>query len=379
MPGDGAQMNIPFMRLDRQFASIRDTIMPAIMAVLESGRVLQSPEIDRLEGHLAEMHGVKHCVATSSGTDALQFAIACLGLPEGSRVAVPTMTFVASASAIVHNGCRPVFVDADPETMQMDEDALLGLIQRQEVDAIVAVPLYGQLLELEEVSREARRHGIPLIEDAAQALGATRYGKPVGAHDDIFSLSFDPTKTIGAYGSGGAMLTDNDSYAETARLLRYHGDVGKGFYARPGFNRQMDSLQAAIIDVKLDYVDQWQGRRVEIARRFSDRLAEIQDVELLKTLTGNVNTFHKYVISVRNRDEVRQYLAAKGIQTRVHYPVPLHLQPCFLDGSQPVSLPNAESAAKNILSLPMYPELSDDEVDFIVGCVGEVCQLCSGV
>ncbi len=367
-------MDIPFMRLDRQFASISEAVMPAIFSVLESGRVLQSPEVERLEERLAHMHGLKHCVAVNTGTDALIFAVACLGLPEGSRIAVPAMTFVASASAIVHNRCRPVFVDVDPDTMLMDEAMLLDLIRGREVEAIVAVHLYGQILDLEGVAREAKQQGIALIEDAAQVLGATRFGAPAGAHGDITCLSFDPTKTVNAYGSGGALLTDNDDFAENTRLLRYHGHSGNGIYERPGFNSQMQSLQAAIIDVKLNFTEQWQRRRTEISTRLTQGLRETPGVRLLRTLPGNVHNFHKLVVSLEDRDTVQQHLANRGVQTRIHYPVPMHLQPCFADGSAPISLPRVERAAGSILSFPMYAELTDEEVDYITQCTLEACR-----
>jgi dTDP-4-amino-4,6-dideoxygalactose transaminase len=281
------------------------------------------------------------------------------------------MTFVASASAILHNRCQPVFVDVDPDTMLMDKVALLELIRRHEIDAVMAVHLYGQMLDLEEISYEARQQGIALIEDAAQVLGSSRSGRPAGVYCDITCLSFDPTKVVGAYGSGGALLTNDDGLAEKARLLRYHGHTGNSVYKHPGFNSQMDTLQATIINVKLNYLDQWQARRCKIAAYFAEGLTQTPYVQLLKTLPGNVHNCHKFVICVQGRDRIQRHLATRGIQTKIHYPLPLHLQPCFGNGAKSPSLPHAEQSAKAVLSLPMYPELADEEADYIVACILE--------
>jgi dTDP-4-amino-4,6-dideoxygalactose transaminase len=364
-------MKIPFMRIDRQFAALREEAMPKIMAVLETGRVLQSPEIDELEQRLARLHGLEHGVAVNSGTDALTLAIAGLGLPKGSAIAVTAMTFIASASAIVHNGCRPVFVDVDPETMLMDLEQTLDLVRKDAVKAVVAVHLYGQLLDLDELAKVAEARGVPLIEDGAQSLGSTRLGRPPGRHGRATCLSFDPTKVIGACGSGGALLTSDPEIAKVGRRLRYHGHAGNRVYDRIGYNWQMDSIQAAIIGVKLNHLEAWQARRAAIARTFSDGIAGASGIVPVRTLEGNVHNHHKFVMHVERRNELAKHLADRGVQTSVHYSLPLHRQPCFAEYGQGVSLPHVEKAAERILSLPMYAELSDEEVRHIVGAVRE--------
>jgi dTDP-4-amino-4,6-dideoxygalactose transaminase len=363
------RMRIRFQRLDRQFASLRAPILQAVLSVLEQGQVLQGPNVEELEARLARLHRVKHAVAVDNGSDAMLIAIAALGLPAGSRVAVPAMTFVASASAIVLNQHRPVFVDVDPATMLMDSSVVLDLVRRRQVDAVIAVHLYGQLADLDELAREARERGIALVEDAAQALGASRHGRPPAAWGDVSSLSFDPTKVVGACGSGGALLTNSDTLAESARLLRYHGHAGAQVYQRLGFNSQMDSLQAAIINVKLDALEQWQDRRRQIAARFTAGLRQAPSVRPLAVLPGNVHNLHKFVVVAEHRDWLQRTLATWGIQTKIHYPVPLHMQPCFSRHVPSGLLPHAERAAQTVLSLPLYPELTDDEVDDIVACV----------
>jgi dTDP-4-amino-4,6-dideoxygalactose transaminase len=366
-----ALVKIPFMRIDRQFAEIKSEVMPKVMHVLETGRVLQSPEIDELERELASLHGLAHAVATNSGTDALTVAIQALELPPGSAIAVPALTFIASASAIVHNRCRPVFIDVDPSTMLMDTEEVVRLVRRGAVQAVVAVHLYGQLLELGEIAKAAAEHGVPVLEDAAQALGSTRFGKPAGGHSRVTCLSFDPTKVIGACGSGGALLTDDPRIAQTARQLRYHGHAGNRVYERVGYNCQMDSVQAAILGVKLTHLTRWQARRSAIAEMYLRGLANSPGVRPLTTLTGNVHNHHKFVLEVPRRDALVAHLAERGVQTAVHYTIPLHRQPCFAEFSAGVSLPRVEKAVGDIVSLPMYAELTDAEVAHVIQATSE--------
>jgi dTDP-4-amino-4,6-dideoxygalactose transaminase len=364
-------MQIPFMRIDRQFAALREQMMPKVMTVLETGRVLQSPEIEGLEKRLAKLHQLEHGVAVNSGTDALTLAIAGLKLPKGSAVAVPGMTFIASASAIVHNDCRPVFIDVDPETMLMDTAQVAALIRSGSVQAVVVVHLYGQLLELDELAALAARHGVPIVEDCAQALGATRFGKGPGRHGRVTCLSFDPTKVIGACGSGGALLTNDPEIARIARRLRYHGHAGNRVYDMVGYNWQMDSIQAAIIDVKLDHLASWQDQRARIAETFRKGIAARQDIRPLATLEGNVHNHHKFVIQAERRDALQKHLTERGVQTSIHYNPPLHRQPCFAEFAQGLALPALDRMANRILSLPMYAELSDEETSYIVDAIAD--------
>lgn len=355
-------MTIPFMRLDRQFQSIRDQVTQAVMPVFETGNVLQSKEVSELERRVATLCGLKHAVAVNSGTDALIFALVALDLKPGSRVAVTAMSFVASASAILHAGHRPVFVDVDPATMLMDNTALVALIEKGMVDAVIAVHLYGQLLDLKPVRAATDKRGIPLIEDAAQALGATRHGAPAGSAGVLTCLSFDPTKVIGAYGSGGAVATDDDALAAALRLLRYHGHAGGQRYTRLGFNSQLDSVQAAILGAKLTHLQEWQNRRIAIAGYY-DEAVHTAGMRPMTVLAGNVHNYHKYVLWAENREMLQRHLETRGVQTKVQYPIPLHRQPLF--DTTPVSLPRVEEAADHILSLPIYAELTDAEVDTV--------------
>jgi len=361
---DSAIRHIPFMRLDRQFAAHRDAFMAAMMPVLEGGAVLQGPPVAAFEAKLAAMLGAKHAVAVGSGTDAVLLAMHALDLPEGSRVAVPAITFIASAAPILHVRCRPVFVDCDPQTGLADEAALLDLIERRAVDAVIVVHLYGQMQSLDRIGPAARERGIPIIEDAAQAVGSSRNGSQPGRVGICAAISFDPMKVVGAFGSGGALVTDDERVARTVRQLRYHGDDGKQHYVRPGFNCQMHSIQAALLSVKLDQVQAWQARRRAIANVLDDALAGIPGFRRMTTLPGNLHNDHKYVVWAEDRDGLRHSLADAGVQTKVHYP-PLHRQPLFAPFTDGSSCPNADVISGHVLSLPMYPELTDDEVVYI--------------
>jgi len=367
---DNGIRQIPFMRLDRQFAAHRTEFLSAMLPVLESGAVLQGPPVAAFEAKLAAMLGARHAVAVGSGTDAMLLAMHALDLPEGSRVAVPAVTFIASAAPILHARCRPVFVDSDPQTGLADEAALLDLVERRAVDAVIVVHLFGQLQNLDRIAPAAREHGIPIIEDSAQALGALRHGAAPGRAGLCAAISFDPMKVIGAFGSGGALITDDDDVARVARQLRYHGDDGKAHYVRPGFNCQMHSLQAAALSVKLDQVHTWQSRRRAIASVLDDALAGTPGLRRMATLPGNLHNDHKYVVWVDDdRDALRRALADNGVQTKVHYEHPLHRQPLFADFTNGTSCPNADAVSAHVLSLPMYPELIDDEVCYVARAV----------
>lgn len=365
---------IPFMRLDRQFATHRSRFMAAMMPILESGAVLKGPPVAEFEAKLSSMLGAKHAIAVSSGTDAMLLAILALELPAGSRVAVPALTFIASAAPILHAHCQPVFVDCEPQTGLANEEQLLSLIERRAVEAVIIVHLYGQLQDLDRIAPAARANGICIIEDAAQALGALRHDLPPGTAGLCTAISFDPMKVVGAFGCGGAVITNDDHVAETIRQLRYHGDDGTFHYVRPGFNAQMHGVQAAMLSVKLDLMPELQDRRRVIANAFDDALQGVAGLHRMSTLEGNLHNDHKYVLWVENREPLRAALADAGIQTKVHYEPPLHRQPLFATFTDGFDCPNAEEISAHALSLPMYPELTDEEVLYIAEIIE--CNIC---
>ena len=354
------------MRLDRQFKMYKDSMIKATERVFEHGRVLQGPEVKTLEHELSSMFCLKNAATVGSGTDALIYSLKACGIQPKAKIAVTSLSFVASASCIVHAGGIPVFIDVDDNFMTR-QDILMDLIQKRSIDGIIAVHLYGQMMDLEEIYREAQKNGIFVIEDAAQCLGSTRYGNPPGKYSDATCISFDPTKVIGAYGSGGAVLTDNQDINEKIIKSRYHGHLGNRVYEEVGFNSQLATVQAAIILLKLKYLDEWQNRRTAIANSYFEAFQYIDSITLPNIMKGNVHNFHKYVLRIKDkRDAMTQYLRNKGIATSIHYSPPLHQQPCFNKYmSIQAPLTHVESIVPELLSLPIYPELKDEEVTYI--------------
>ena len=359
-------MNIPFMRLDRQFEQHKDTIMALCEQVFSHGRVLQGPEVERLEDQLCELMGTKHAVAVGSATDALFFTLVTAGVKPGDKVAVPAMTFVASASPVIRAGATPIFVDAG-ENYQPDITKTIALVNSGSVQAVIAVHLYGQLFDIAPLAEACRANGVILIEDAAQAIGATYDGSAPGAQSFAASLSFDPMKVAGAFGSGGAIVTNDSAVAERTKRLRYHGRDDSRSYLELGYNSQIASIQAAIVGFKLDHLDEWAERRQNIARRYTSVLDEISTATPPLEIPGARHVFHKYVLTAgSDRDRLKKHLSDADVGTMVHYASPLHKEPMFAEYlNSENSFPKAERSSREALSLPMYPELNDVEVDYV--------------
>ena len=360
------------MRLDRQFQEIKSRIMDEVERVFTSGRVLQGQDVARLETRLGAFMGMKYATGVGSCTDALAIALKAVGLKQGDKVAVTSLSFVASASAIVRAGGIPVFVDIDPESHMAREDILLDLIRDDKISGIVAVHLFGQMMELKNIYNLAKEKGIYIVEDAAQALGATRDGQGPGKFSHATCLSFDPTKVIGAQGSGGMILTNLQKVETLAKRIRYHGHAGNRIYKEIGINSQLDTVQAAILNVKMDYEEKWRRRRQEIAAQYT-RAVENAGFVPSKVLPGNEHIFHKYVLNAGGqRDRLKKHLLDRDIKTTVHYNKALHLQPCFKGKSRTVGdLDQVVKTTARILSLPMYPELTDREVETITQAIGQ--------
>lgn len=359
-------MNIPFMRLDRQFEQHKDTIMALCESVFSHGQVLQGPEVAALEEQLCSLMGTKHAVAVGSGTDALYFALFSAGIKQGDRVSVPAMTFVATASPVIRAGAVPVFVDAGYD-YQPDIKKTIELVESGSVKAVVTAHLYGQLFDIAPLAEACKTNGVVLFEDAAQALGATFNGSAPGAHSVAASLSFDPMKVAGAFGSGGAIVTNDTDIANRVRRLRYHGRDESRVYRELGYNSQLASIQAAIVSFKLDHIDEWTARRQQIARRYTAVLDEISSVFPPREIPGSRHVFHKYVLTAGNdRDRLRAHLSDAGVGTMIHYSSPLHTEPMFSEYIGPEeTFPEAARLSKEALSLPIYPELDDSEVEFV--------------
>jgi perosamine synthetase len=360
---------LPFFAGAREFAALRDELMPAIEDALAGGRALQGEPVGAFEAALAASTGRRHAVAVGSGTDALAFALVAHDVGPGDEVLVPAFSFIASASCVLRAGARPVFVD-----VAVDVDGLLDLDDAAakvtpRTRAVVAVQLYGQMLDPAALEGFAATHDLVLVEDAAQALGASAGGRPCGSIGRASACSFDPTKILSAPGSGGAVLCDDDALAGRLRRLRWHGRDASGASSELGFNSQLPSASAAALLVKLGHQPAWTARRQAIAARWTAALTGT-GVAPPTVLPGRSHVFHKYVVRSERRDALRERLAAAGIPTLVHYATGLHRQPVFAP-HDPAPCPAADALAATVLSLPIHAFLTDGEVERVERALSE--------
>jgi dTDP-4-amino-4,6-dideoxygalactose transaminase len=358
---------VPFVDLRAQYARIREDIDAGIQQVLENAHFIHGAQVDQFEDAFASVHGAKHAAGVANGTDALLLTLKALGIGSGDDVIIPANTFVATAEAIVHAGARPVLVDVDPQTYNMDVDQIEGRMTSR-VKAIIPVHLYGQPADLGPILAIAMRHGISVIEDAAQAHGAEYKGRRVGSWGRAACFSFYPAKNLGAYGDAGAVVTNDEHVALTVRKLRDHGSVDKYQHDLIGYNSRLDTMQAAVLLVKLQHLDQWNRERRAHAQLYNDLLSRIPGIVRPAVLDGASHVYHLYVVRVEggSRDELRTYLLERGIQTGIHYPTPVHLTAAFGDPQDRAHrFPVAEACAKTIVSLPMYPELESKQIEYV--------------
>lgn len=358
-------MGIPLVDLRIQYQALKPEIDEAIQRVLETAHFVLGEEVERFEQHFAQFCAARFAVGVSSGTDALVLALRACGVGAGDEVLTTPFTFTATAAAIAHVGARPVFVDILPDTYNIDPDRLERAITPQ-TKAILPVHLYGQPADMDPILAVARRHGLRVIEDACQAHGATYRGRPVGALADVGCFSFYPSKNLGAYGDGGMLVTNDPAIDATARNLRDHGRRGKYEHTAIGYTYRLDGIQAAILDVKLRYLPGWTEARRRNAHRYNELLADT-GLALPVEREGSQAVYHCYVVRTPNRDEVLKALQAAGIGAAVHYPIPLHLQPCWRDLGYAVGdFPVAEASAEAVLTLPLYPELTEAQIAEVV-------------
>ncbi len=357
---------VRMLNLERQYASLRDEIGVALENVLQRQHFILGPEVAAFEKEIAYYCQVDHAVGVASGTDALLLSLKAAGVGPGDEVIVPAFTFVATSDTVSLLGAKPVFADIDPATYTMNPDLLEGLVTPA-TKAVIAVHLYGQAVDITAIAAFAQKHNLALLGDTAQALGARYDGAPVCSFGDFGCLSFFPSKNLGAYGDGGMIVTRDAEKAKFLRMARAHGSSKKYHSDFLGWNSRLDELQAALLRVKLPHLDVWNSQRVERAERYSEALANVEEIVLPYAAPGRSHVFHQYTIRVQRRDEVQQMLKEQGIESAVHYPIPLHLQPMYASlGYQEGSLPEAERAAREVLSLPIYPELRDDEIERVV-------------
>ena len=364
-------MAIPFLDLKSQYRQIKPKIDAAVLRVLDSGQFVLGPEVNAFEERFAAYSGAGHCVAVNSGSSALHLALLAAGIGPGDEVITVSMTFVATTAAILYAGARPVFVDVDPVTWTMDPAKVAAAITPR-TKAILPVHLHGLMADMDPILEIARRHGLVVIEDAAQAHGARYKGRPAGSIGDIGCFSFYPGKNLGAYGEGGAVTTSNPEIAKKVALLRDWGQEVRYRHVLAGFNYRMDGIQGAVLNVKMDYIDGWtEGRRAAAARY--DRLLTPLSLRRPSPPAHCYHVYHVYAVEHPRRDEAMKALQAADVGVGAHYPVPVHLQPAYADPRVKLGdLPVTEALAAQFLSLPIYPELEMAQAQEVVGELGKV-------
>jgi dTDP-4-amino-4,6-dideoxygalactose transaminase len=366
-------MTVPFLDLHAQNGPLREETLAAIARVCDSQRFIMGPEIDALERELAALLGIEHAISVSSGTDAVLLALMALGITAGDEVVTTTYSFFATAAAIVRVGARPVLVDIDPVTFNIDPEQVAAAITPR-TKAIVPVHLFGLSADLDSIMRHADRHGIPVVEDAAQAIGASCQSRPVGGIGTLGCFSFFPSKNLGAFGDAGLLTTSDARLARRARLLRTHGMEPKYYHHLVGGNFRMDALQAAVLRVKAPHLAGWTQARRENAGRYRTlfRAAGLDGALLLPVEPpGCVHIYNQFVIRTNDRDGLKRHLDELGIGNEIYYPVPFHLQSCFADlGYARGQFPHAERAAAESLAIPIYAELTMAQQQTVVDAMG---------
>lgn len=369
-------MQVPFLDLKVQYRSIKNEIDPAIQNILDNTAFVLGKAVFDFEAAFANEHSVKHCLGVSSGTDGNHLALWALGIKAGDEVILPANTFIATAWGATLCGAKPVFVDCEHDSYNIDPKKVEAAITPK-TKAIVAVHLYGQPADLDPLRQLADRHKIFLVEDCAQSHFAEYKGKRIGGLSDTASFSFYPGKNLGAYGEGGAVTTNNDEVAHKVKMLRDHGAVQKYNHEMLGHNYRMEGIQGAVLGVKLKHLDKWTDGRRRAAKKYNELLKDFSFITLPKEMNYAKHVYHLFVIQVneggsKRRDELAKFLNDNGVSTGLHYPIPLHLQPCFKDlGYKKGDFPNTEKLAENGLSLPMFPELTDEQISYVADKIKE--------
>jgi dTDP-4-amino-4,6-dideoxygalactose transaminase/O-antigen ligase len=357
---------VPLVDVKAGHEEVAEEIRLGFDRVLARGSFIKGAEVAAFEREYAEFTGVAHCVGVANGTDALELALRAIGLPDGAEVVLPANTFIATAEAVVRAGGRPAFADVDSDYLLADPASVKSAVG-DSTRAFVPVHLYGQMAPMSEIVGVAAAHNIPVVEDAAQAHGASQDGYPAGSFGLLAGVSFYPGKNLGAYGDAGAVLTHSAELADRVRLLGDHGSKHRYEHVTIGFNSRLDELQAVVLRAKLPRLAAWNEARRTAAQRYNELLADVEEVTIPQTMPGNEHVWHLYVIRIPRRDHVARWLADEGVQAAIHYPHPVHLQPAFRSlGYGPGDFPVAESAAREILSLPLYPQITAGQQRYVV-------------
>ena len=360
----GVSMQVPLLDLKSQYATIKDEVLQAISNVCESQYFALGPAVTEFEEKIAAYCGCKYAVGVSSGTDALLVSLMALDIRQGDEVITTPFSFFATAGSIVRVGAKPVFVDIEPDSYNIDPSLIEDKIT-DKTRAIIPVHLYGQTAQMKPIIEIAKRYDLAVIEDAAQGIGASQDGTMCGNFGDFGCFSFYPTKNLGAFGDGGLVTTNIEAIAEKLKILRDHGQKPRYFYKMVGGNFRLDSIQAAVLNVKLKYLDCWNEKRRQNASLYNDFFFD-SPVITPKISSNNICTYHQYTIAVPQRDDLQKFLSENQIGSAIFYPKPLHLQDCFSElGYKQGDLPVTERLCSEVLSLPIYPELSTEQIEYV--------------
>ena len=374
-------MKVSLLNLKLQYQTIREEILREIEKICDNQTFILGENVARLEQEIAQYSNAQYAIGVASGTDAILLPLMATGIGQGDRVITTPYTFFATAGSIARLNAIPVFVDIEPDTYNIDQNKLEHVIkkqsaaQRSRLKAVIPVHLYGQCAEMEPILKLSKKYRLAVVEDAAQTIGAEYKGKRAGSIGDFGCFSFYPSKNLGGFGDGGMVITNNEKLAEKVRILRVHGSKPKYYHKFVGINSRLDEIQAAVLRIKLKHLKTWENNRIEGAKRYNKLFqgAGLLDVVSLPTVRPyNRHVFNQYIIRVKKRDNLREHLAKEGIGTEIYYPVPLHLQQCFKYlGYKKRDFPVSEKAAKETLALPIYPELTPAEQEYVVEKISE--------
>ena len=357
-------MKIPIIDLKKQYSAIKKPIKDALSKILDDQSFILGDEVKKLEESISKYCGTKYAVGVNSGTDALILALKAFGVGEGDEVITTPFTFIATAEAIVRAGAKPIFVDIDPKTCNIDPSLIKEKITKN-TKAILPVNLYGLCADMDPIKAIAKERNLKLLEDCAQSIGSTYKAKPAGSMGDAGAISFYPGKNLGCFGDGGMVVTNDRAICDKIKLLRNHGSDKRYYHALVGYNSRLDNLQAAVLNIKLTHLDKWIEKRIENAEFFNKTLKGYPLVTPCIP-EGYRHSFHLYVLQSDKREKIVSYLNEKGIEARVYYPLPLHLQECFKYlGYKPGDFPKAENASRKSFAIPVYPELTAEEKNYI--------------
>ncbi|MCM3088664.1 DegT/DnrJ/EryC1/StrS family aminotransferase [Bhargavaea ginsengi] len=366
-------MKIPMLDLSEQYLTMKDELLKKMDEVMNSSQFILGSHVKQLEREIAQMSKTQFGVGVGNGSDAIHIALQAAGVGEGDEVIVPSFTFFATAGAVARANAIPVFVDIDPLTYNIDPSKIESAIT-EKTKAIIPVHLYGQMADMDLIMEIANKHDLYVVEDAAQAIGSTYKGKQVGELGSAATYSFFPTKNLGAYGDGGMIVTNDKDIAEQSRVIRVHGSKPKYHHHILGYNSRLDEIQAAILTVKLPHLAKWSENRRSCAAYYTEKLNQVVKNHVVTPVEveGHYHVYHQYTIRVENRDGLQAFLREQEIASMIYYPIPLHLQPVFQElGYQEGDLPETEKAAKEVLSLPMFPELKREQQDYVINKIKE--------